>query len=411
MLTLDPLHESIGFLLTGGWLGYVSYQIERHRQPPWLHLVLVAKVIAGWIFGWLYASYYCHGDTLKAYLTAGRIFHYLWAEPQNGIALLFRELSPQWEARGWEVFFRDIHLYGYDYEWSEPSNYVFYRLIVPLYAAAGGSYYGLQSMAALVGGLLSYAAYRRWQKLLHVPTGIWVIWFLMPSALLWTSGALRDTIALPLMLYGAAWTASVHSVREAIGVLSLIVLGFLRVEAVPVALGIGFLYRWAALGLLTAAVISSFIVLGWIIGPWSYAYRTEALNPAIHPDVAEASVFFLHYQPTFWGSIIGWIKALPYGLLGPFPWQIKKPLLLLYGLEVWAMGALGLYWMRRGRWNLRAVLLIGAGLFIIGVIAMAMPYWGTLARQRLYGLYFMILGIALALKPALEQTEHRPSQP
>ncbi|MCX8111650.1 MAG: hypothetical protein N3E49_00410 [Bacteroidia bacterium] len=410
MVTLSPLQEGLGFVLVGFWLGYIGYRIEYHRAPFWLYFVLIVKVLAGWGVGWLYANYYCHGDILKAYLTAGRLAYYLGTAPADGLALLFREFSSSWEARGWEIFFRDIRLYGYDYEWSEPSNYFFYRLLVPLYLAAGGGYYGLQGLMALAGGLLGYAAYRRWQRVGALPERFWIVWFLMPSALVWTSGALRDTLAIPLLLYGTAWVASVHSIKDMGGAAALLLLAFLRPEALPIAVVMGALYRWNSRWLLLLVVGVSIVLLGKVIGPWCYTYRTEALDPRIHPEVVEGSVFQLAYEPSFWGSLMGWLKAIPYGLLGPFPGQVKKILPLFYMVEVWVLAGLGVYWAARAQWTLRAILLILGGTFIVGVIAMAVPFWGTLARQRLYGLYFIAIGVGLAVQPTFQKGQHRSSE-
>lgn len=411
MLTLSPLQEGIGFLLVGCWLGYVGYRIEYHRAPFWLYLALIGKVFAAWGFGWLYAHYYCHGDTLKAYLTARQLTYYLWEAPQDGVALLLRELSPRWDNRGWEIFFRDVHLYGYDYEWSEPANYHFYRMLVPLYILSGGSYYGLQGLMGILGGLLSFAAYRRWEGLAPLPTKLWIVWFFMPSALLWTSGALRDTLAFPLTLYATAWVASVRRLHDMWGAGALLVLALLRPEGAALAVGTGLLYRHGRVWTVAVAALAAICLLGMYIGPRAYLYRAEALDPALHPEVGEASTFSIAFSPDFPGSLIGWLRALPYGLVGPFPWQIHKPLVLLYGIEVWILTAAGVYHALRARWTVRTLVLLAAGIFVVGVVAMAMPYWGTLARQRLYGLYLIALGIAASLQPAFQNRQHSLREP
>ncbi|GIV24657.1 MAG: hypothetical protein KatS3mg026_0349 [Bacteroidia bacterium] len=430
MVQLVPERELVGFFLVGGWLGYVAYWLEWYRKPFWLYAVLVAKIFAAWAFGWLYAHYYCHGDTLKAYLTAGRLAHYLWQEPSEGLALLFRELSSEWEARGWKLFWADTNLYGYDYEWSEPSNYFFYRLLVPVYAAAGGSYYGMQGLVALVSGLLGYAAYERWGRVTALPRRFWLYWFLWPSALFWASGALRDSWALPAMLYLSAHIAapqgtfrlnSLSGLRELLGRLlwpsacAALVAG-LRLEALPVAVAAGLLYRWGRYPLVwVGALLGGIGSLGVWAGPWAYQYRLEALDPGLHPDLNEASVFFLSFEPTFWGSLLGWLKAVGPGLAGPFPWQIQKPLVALYGLEAWA-GTVLIGWAlwqvaRRRSLTLPEAFLVMLGVFVIGIIAMAMPYWGTLARQRLYGLYWIGLGLGIALQPSLDDRQRALRQP
>lgn len=410
MVQLVPEREFIGFALVGAWLGYVAYWLEWHRKPLWLYAVLTAKLLGAWAFGWVYASYYCHGDTLKAYLTAGRLAHYLWSDPATGVALLFRELSSEWNAVGWKVFWQDIHLYGYDYEWSEPSNYLFYRLLVPAYVAAGGSYYGMQGVIALLSGLLSYAAYRRWTACASLPKSFWGIWFLWPSTIFWTSGALRDSIAVPLLLYGSAWLASVRRWRDGWGIGALVLLAGLRLEALPIALAVGLPFRWASHRLVIGATAAvALVALATIVGPWAYQYRIEALDPSMHPEVEEASLFHLHFEPTVWGSFWGWIQALLYSWVGPLPWQIHKPLVLLYAIEVWVSTFLVAYWgikaWRHQGWDRRALLLLCAGLYLVGGIAMAMPYWGTLARQRLYGMYWIALGVGMAVQKGTERQQ------
>jgi len=430
MVQLVPERELVGFFLVGGWLGYVAYWLEWYRKPFWVYAVLVAKMFAAWAFGWLYAHYYCHGDTLKAYLTAGRLAHYLWQAPEDGLALLFREFSSSWERRGWTLFWRDASLYGYDYEWSEPSNYLFYRLLVPFYAAAGGSYYGMQGLVALASGLLGYAAYEQWKGVAALPRRFWVVWFLWPSALFWASGALRDSWVLPAMLYLAGAIAKVGPRYGLQGLTTLwrrpvqllfpvgcaaLVAG-LRWEALPVAVAAGLLYRWGRTPWVWAVTcLGGLAVLGLWAGPWAYRYRLEALDPGLHPELNEASVFLLTYRPTFWGSLAGWFQAVWPGLMGPFPWQIHKPLVALYGLEAWTGTALlgwALVRARRQRsFTPSALLLALLGLFLVGLVAMAMPYWGTLARQRLYGLYWVGLGLGISFQQSLENRQDTAGQP
>lgn len=413
MVVLDPVREAVGFGLVGVWLGYVGYRLEWHRQPAWVLLVLCLKVLAAWAFGWLYASYYCHGDTLKVYLSAGRIAHYLLEHPSQGVALLFRELSDTWEQIGWKIFWKDPQFFGYDYEFSEPSNYHFYRFVVPFYLLAGGSYYGLQGLMAIVGGLLSYAAYVRWGCIAPLPRLFWVIWFLWPSGLLWFSGALRDTLALPLMLYGTAWIASVRHWRDGWGIGAFILLALLRKEAAFLGATVGLVYRWHRyrwlVGLGAAALAVIFTV--WI-GPWAYRYRSEALDPLWHPDVQEASVFRISYDPSPVGVWLGWLQGTLYGLLGPFIWQIRKPIVALYAVEVLLAAALigrwGLWVVQRKVGGWRTFLLVAVGVAGVGGVAMAMPYWGTVARQRLYGLVWIALGLAIAVQEGIQRREHGP---
>ncbi|MCX7605672.1 MAG: hypothetical protein N2170_00195 [Bacteroidia bacterium] len=415
MLVLNPERELWGFGLVGVWLGFVAYWLEWHRKPIWVYGVLVAKIGAAWAFGWLYARYYCHGDTLKAYLTAHRLVSYMWEDPLTGLALLFREFSPQWEALGWQVFFRDMQFYGYDYEWSEPSNYHFYRLLVPLYIAAGGSYYGLQGLCGVLGGLLSYAAYRRWEKIYSLPSIFWIFWFLWPSALLWLSGAIRDTFALPATLYLAGWVASFRERRDVWGGIGAgLLLLVLREEALGVGIGVGLVCRWASVWVAGVASLAGLLALQFFLGPWAYQYRLEALDVGMHPELQTSSYFQLKLFSAPDKGWLGWIEALLYGFAGPLPWQIDKGLLLLYAVEVWTGVGLFGYWsrwsFRREGWSFVSLVLVAVGLYIVGVAAMAMPYWGTLARHRLYGMYWVALGVGIAVQKAVQRTQYALSE-
>ncbi|MCS7188172.1 MAG: hypothetical protein RMJ66_04175 [Bacteroidia bacterium] len=407
MLALDPVQELIGFACLGGWLGYIFYRLEWHRQPIWVYGILIAKLFGAWAFGWVYANYYCHGDTLRAYLTASRLTYYLSHTPQVGLALMLRELSASWEATGWKVFFSDTKLYGYDYDWSEPSNYRFYRLLVPFYIGAGGGYYGMQGLMALVGGLLGYAAYQRWNKLIGFPKFFWIVWFLWPGVVFWFSGVLRDTLVLPLMLYGAAWVVSVKRWRDMGGALALVAVAILRPEAFFLGTGVGLLYRfrytWWLLGL--EAVSGGILFVKWLV-PWAYQYRQEALDPAFYPEVSNASVFHVNFDLSLQGIFLGWLSSTLYGLFGPLPWQITKPIVVLYAIEAWIGGSLITYWTARAwvskGWKWPYVLLLAIGLFVVGFIAMATPYWGTLARQRIYGMCWIALGLGGAAQESLK---------
>ncbi|MEN2992070.1 MAG: hypothetical protein ABDH91_00755 [Bacteroidia bacterium] len=412
MVVLEPLREVGGFLLSGAAGLAAGYALSRSgpEHSP-LAFLLPLRVLGAWAFGWLYAAYYCFGDTLKVYLTAQRIAHYLMESPETGLALLFREFSSKWEAIGWRIFYKDAALFGYDYEWSEPSNYNFYRLSVLFYFLGGGSYYGMQGMYAIVGGILLYRAWQRWAELGALPkVGVWV-WMGIPSSLFWISGALRDTLALPLMLYGAALLAR-GTLREGIQAVPLLALGyFLRPESVGVALGGALLYRLGAFYLtLVGAVGAALVLLPYGIAPWAYQYRSWALDPRMYPDLPTASVFYITFQPTFWGSWSAWLQALLHVLWGPFPWHIHRLRELIYASEVWLLSSLGLllsiYAVKWRGWSSKTFLLAAFGLFILGVIGLATPYWGSLARQRLYGLYWVLLGVGMAVGKALEQRQN-----
>ncbi|MCS7298013.1 MAG: hypothetical protein RMK19_03190 [Bacteroidia bacterium] len=407
---LSPLREALGYLLVGVWLGYIGYRLEYYRQPVWLYIALILKVVAAWIFAGVYAHYYKGwGDTVAAYLAVRQITHYFLQNPLDGIALLFREFSPALYRRGAEIAAQDSIGLDYEVELTDPTNYFFYRLLFPIYLAAGGSYYGMQGIMGLIGGLLSYAAYQRWASLIQFPRRFYLFWFFLPSSLFWTSGALRDTLAFPLTLYGAAWIASVYQRREIWKLFLFLFLYFLRPESCFLAIGVGLWYRWSHWkGLFPLSIALSIPLLGFYLGPWAYAHRVEALQLITYPPHHSPSAFHLDYAPTFWGSWVGWLKALPLGLVGPPVWQSQKPFVFLYTLEGWALIGLSLVPGIGKEWNRQALILTGIGIFVIGVTTMAMPFWGNLARYKLYGIYFIALGLA-TLEERAQKDKHGTS--
>jgi len=416
VISLNPERELLGFLLLGAWAGYIAYRLEYQRAPLWVYGYLVVKVLAAWAFGWLYSSYYCHGDTLKHYSTAGRLWYYLTHEPSTGIALLFRELSKDFEEVGWRVYYRDVGFYGYDYDYSPPVNYRFARLMMPVYAAVGGGYYGMQGLVGLLSGLLWYGAYRRWSRVIPM-RGIWVVGFLfLPSALFWGSGLLRDSLGLPLMLYVGGWVASMGSWpswREGLGLMAgAVTLGLIRAEALllGVSVGIGYRLPWRSWWLWGGAIVLAWGALWWgaekICG-----YRAFWLSPREHPELLEgAHVFLMDCVGGPLGSVWSWVQGAWYGLTGPYLWQARKGVVLLAAVEVlavwfflgWTLWRYG----RRWRWSGKALFLVGVGVFIVGIAAMAMPFWGTVVRHRLYGWSLMWLGF-VGLHEMAEEAESR----
>ena len=402
MVLLSPEREFTGFILLGAWAGYVAYQLEYRRAPLWVYGYLVLKVLAAWAFGWVYYAYYCHGDTLKLYSTAGRLWYYLTHDIETGIALLFRELSSRFEEVGWQVYYRDVGFYDYDYDYSSPVNYRFARLVMPLYVAVGGGYYGMQGLMGLLSGLLWYAAYYQWHKVLPL-RGLWLAgFFLLPSALLWGSGVLRDSVGLPLGLYVAGWLANRFERSSAGGVAGFLaaglVLGLVRWESLILSVGVGIGYRlvwrwwlWVVAGALAWQIL-------WMGAEELCAYRAYWLSPKERPELLEgAHVFEIDCAGGLMGSVWSWIQGAWYGLTGPYLWQARKGVVLLAAMETIGMW----FWVGWGLWRARhrlrgrgkALFLIGAGVFVVGVVAMAMPYWGAVVRQRLYGWYLIVLGL------------------
>ncbi len=402
MIALNPERELLGFLLLGAWAGYVAYRLEVQRTPVWVHGYLVLKILAAWAFGWIYYSYYCHGDTLKIYSTAARLWYYLVHEPGTGVALLFREWSAEFEEIGWQVYYRDIHFHSYDYDYSPPVNYRFMRLTLPLYVAAGGGYYGMQGLMGLLSGLLWYGAYRQWRQVIPI-RDVWVVgFFLLPSALFWGSGVLRESVGLPLMLYGAGWIASQRnrpSPGAVLGLLAaMIVMGLVRQEGLILALAVGAGYRlpWQRWWLWGLASGLAWLTL-WAVSDEICAYRSYWLSPRERIDLLEgAHVFRIDCLVGGLGSVWSWMQGAWYGLTGPYLWQAKKGVVLLSAIEmlgIWLLAVRGL-WGKWLRWRGQPLFLIGLGGFVVGVIAMAMPYWGAVVRQRLYGFYLVWLGLA-----------------
>ena len=403
VISLNPEQELLGFLLLGAWAGYVAYRLEYRRAPLWVYGYLVVKVLAAWAFGWVYASYYGHGDTLRLYLTAERLWHYLVQEPGAGVALLFREFSQRFEEVGWAVYYRDVRLYDYDYDYFDPVNYRFARLVMPLYVAVGGGYYGMQGLMGLLSGLLWYGAYKRWREIVPLRGFGGVGFLLLPSVVFWGSGVLRDSLGLPLMLYVAGWLASASrrvSPGDAVGFLVAgIVLGLVRWEGLVlgVVAGIGYHFPWRRWWLWMVAGGVAWLIL-WVSAEKICAYQAYWLSPKERPELLEgAHVFRIDCRPGMVGAIWSWMQGVWYSLTGPYLWQVQKGVAFLSALEtlaVWVM--VGWFvWRRRKRlcWRPKAAFLMGVGLLVVGVVAMAMPFWGTVVRQRLYGWGFLWLSL------------------
>lgn len=406
MLQLVPERELIGFIVLGCWAGYIAYQLEYRRAPPWLYGYLVLKLLAGWSIAGLYYAYYRVGDTISSYLALERFWHYLTTEPRIGLALLMREFSPEFEAIGWRVYERDPDFFFYNYDLKEPVNYLFYRLLFPFYLASGRSYFGLHGLISLLSGLLWYGAYLRWRKLIQLKGLMAGVWFLLPSGLFWTSGLIRDSFGLPLTLYSAGWLAGRWRIGWGWGLLGWLAALALRWEGAILGALVGLMLRgksgwgWRY----SLSFIVGLVCLQLIL-PKLCAYRSHMLFRFLFWEGGGTHVLFIPCGTGFLEGIGAFFVALVHGLTGPYGGRSLLVLLAMAEIiSLWLVWGRVL-WRRRQairanpeRWRFSYLIL--AGMAVIGIVTLAVPFWGAIVRQRLYGLYLIHLGFSGLLQGA-----------
>lgn len=392
-----------GALVVGLWFGIWMYLTR--REEIWIKAYGCLRIFSALAVAALYVYYYkADGDTINLYAAARRLGWIFWQDPLMGTKLLFRELVPE----GYELSLKLWYYYPDFRHWENyysAKSYHMIRFSLVPYLLGGGTYWGAQ---AVMGFGVSWATLPLLRLIRsYLPKQVFWGMVFFPSHILWTSFLLRDTVVWGALLYGIYALIC----RRYVGLgLSWVGMTVFRPEVgigFVIFLGIFYLWRWRGFRYAFP------ILLGWVFLAffpyWSaYAYkaRKELLNPVLYPVSARGGSFFrLEYTP-------GWsaLRALPEAAVGalvrPFPWEIKKPFLVLYFLEN------GVLWMAILWAGYRAyrkkvtpfsqegisLWLIIAGLMGIILVGMAEPYWGSLMRRRLYPALIIGWGIGLIVR-------------
>lgn len=201
---------------------------ESSEQTKYFLLAISLKIIGGLVFSWLSIYYYKKGDTFLYYEIAENLRTNFFENFSETLSTLFTSYE--------NLEFQSYNpLKDYNYNYERITTWNFSRIIFLLNLLSFGSYIGttiLISVISFIGLWLGYTGlsnlYPSLSKYFLIP------FFLIPSALIWSSGILKDTIIVAgVGFFIYAMLGIIHVRRKTLNsilfwIISMVVLYYLR---------------------------------------------------------------------------------------------------------------------------------------------------------------------------------------
>lgn len=417
----------INILVLSGWSAWRIRQGLKGELGRWFPLALLWKVAAGLALGWLYIHHYGGGDTTGYFADAARLAQALTDDPADFRSLLFGPGSGLPE--GLQLTYS-----------GQPRAIFFARFLALVYLLTGGNYW----LSSVYFSLISFEGVLFLVRRLirHYPEYSFataVAFLVLPSFVFWSSGILKESLAIPALCVLAGLTldryhrpASGAAAWIYLGMPALLVLWWIRyfyaAVFVPLALAL-MAWSWArrrfrpGFAKALAAVLVAVLVAGVFALPGRLHYNLQwhVLPGLIYDNyriVAEKSrpgayLELPRLRPTAEGIARAVPEALWTGLFRPGLWDhafhfpalfavIENSLLLALMLP-----AIVLTWKRK---QIPPASALAAGVFVLVLAAtlpLVSPNFGSLARYKAAYLPFLWLLVLAACNPLLGRLRRR----
>ncbi|MDF1672261.1 MAG: hypothetical protein P1U41_02070 [Vicingaceae bacterium] len=185
-------------------------KVQNNQSYQYFILSLSLKLVGGLVFFLISIYYYQRGDTFLYFEIAENLRGNLFEDFNNTISTFFSSYS-ELKNSG----YNPLEQYGFYYE--RPTTWFFSRIVFLFNILGMGSYLAttiLFSSISFIGLWLAYISitkiYPIVQKYLLVP------FFLIPTALIWSSGILKDTIVVSLVCLLLFTMINILSLRKII---------------------------------------------------------------------------------------------------------------------------------------------------------------------------------------------------
>ncbi len=387
-------------LLLAIWLAFFLVKIHKDRL---LVLALTAKILAGIGLGLLYKYYYPGGDTWLFYEESGTIADVFLTEPQKWILLLFQR----------EV----VDIPGLVF-WDQPRALFFSWLLSVPYLVSGGNYWLMSIMLSIVSFLcIKQLVDTMIIKFSSAKVPAYIAFYFLPTFVFWTSGILKESIAIGAMAVLIASTIKLADSDRTISwrpgvsvVVSGIVLWslkyFIAAVVLPILISIvayqlfrpGKTVRLAVYIMALVALVAAFSTFHYNLS-WQRMGQVIYENYLLGIRYGGGSITYFHFD----GSAIGFLINLPIaafsGLFRPLIVESHNTLQVIVALENTMVLALGFWaWWKNGLpkavnnpWILATLIMIA----ILDVaIAFSTPNFGTLSRfKTAYWPFFVLLTV------------------
>ena len=263
------------------------------------------------------------------------------------------------------------------------------RVLVSSYVLSYIPIFSLSSITSLafINKLLIFLMFLFLQRRIPVKHALYLI--LIPSLLLYSSVSLRDTLVLVAGVFSVFYLIE----RNLWGSLFFIVLvGLTKLQNFPPLMVLWlftFIYQ-ASKSYLRLGLIASFLVFCLVVFFDTFSgiinlYRVAwAMEDGMSLDEATGLEFTSGIDLIYLGFI-----EIPAFLLKPLPWQISNPLQLFVFLEnIFLLYLIYVFAIKDGFFkNKENIVLIAGFIMCMGLHAITVYNYGTLARYRFIGLF------------------------
>jgi len=399
---------------------FIKNSIWNNPFSRFLFPAFLLKVLGGFAFVMVYHYYYEGGDTSYYFMGSNTLSDILFESPSQYFKLLFSSTT---EA---EHILRQLNktiVYAHsDEEW------FMVRLISPLTIIGLKSFLGTTFFMSLISLMGSWRLFKLMNKIIpNREKTIFAINFLVPSALFWGSGIMKDTITMVCFFYVICWFYEMLYEKKysIFRFLSMIILMFIiyKLKAyillnlfpwIFFTLFLIFLNRSPSLFLKIVSL--PFLLI--VISITAYFISSFVMENSIeyNSDRFFANMQGFHDWNTYLGgsayslgdmeyTIPGIIQKAPQAinvtLFRPYLWEANTSFVLLTGIESSIMLLLTIWTIFKSKFKpirilLKSPFLTGGLLFCLTfsfAIGLTAYNFGALARFKipLMGLYLFIL--------------------
>jgi hypothetical protein len=340
------------FVLVFGFFVYAYQKIASFDGKRYLMPGYLLKALGGLSFALVYIYYYGGGDTAEYFRSASTLNEILFKNPDTYFDLLAmdpEEAQPKLRTAGAVIYYSHT-----SEEW------FMVKLISPLIIVGFNSYLGITFLMSLLSFIGSFKLFQLMNKILPGKQRItFLINFLIPTSLFWSSGLLKDTITFTCFalicyfFYSILYERRRRMLYLAVGIVltlitlklkAYIIMSFLPWVFVTILLGFTSAIKDRLIRLtigpliIVAIFVSGYLGISYLVQN-NEEYNTENLFSKIrgfhtwHTQLGGSAYNLGEMEYTEAGLLRKVPAAINVSLFRPYPWEAGSALVLLNSLE------------------------------------------------------------------------------